>query len=66
MSFLLAIPSRLKQAQKEFIQVAGIAGFDPKAKAPSRPSNLHFKARPACDGVLREPVTANALMRSSP
>jgi hypothetical protein len=37
MSFLLAIPSRASsKAQKEFIQVAGIADFDPKAKARHR------------------------------
>ncbi len=45
---------RFKQAQKEFIQVAGMADFDPKAKA--RASDLRAEMKQASQEIAKDPA----------
>ena len=62
MSFLLAIPSRAsKQAQKEFIQIAGLADFDPKAKA--RATELREEMKRASQEIAKDPACMRAAER---
>ena len=46
--------ARFKQAQKEFIQVAGIADFDPKAKA--RAGELRDEMKRASQEIAKDPA----------
>src|SRR5712692_2455471 len=46
--------ARFKQAQKEFIQVAGVADFDPKAKA--RSAELREEMKQASQEIARDPA----------
>ena len=53
--------ARFKQAQKEFIQVAGIADFDPKAKA--RAGELRDEMKRASQEIAKDPVRMRAAER---
>jgi Ti-type conjugative transfer relaxase TraA len=46
--------ARFKQAQKEFIQVAGMADFDPKAK--TRSAELRTEMKQASQEIARDPA----------
>lgn len=46
--------ARFKRAQKEFIQVAGVADFDPRAKA--RAAELREEVRRASQEIARNPA----------
>jgi RNA helicase len=46
--------ARFKQAQKEFIQVAGLADFDPKAKA--RSAELREEMKQASQEIAKDPA----------
>ena len=53
--------ARFKQAQKEFIQVAGVADFDPKAK--TRAGELREKMKRASQEIARDPARMRAAER---
>ena len=53
--------ARFKQAQKEFIQVAGIADFDPKAK--TRAGELRDEMKRACQEIAKDPARMQAAGR---
>jgi Ti-type conjugative transfer relaxase TraA len=53
--------ARFKQAQKEFIQVAGMADFDPKAKA--RAQELREEMKQASQEIARDPARMRAAER---
>ena len=53
--------ARFKQAQKEFIQVAGIADFDPKAKA--RAGELREEMTRASQEIAKDPARMRAAER---
>ncbi|MGH7779271.1 MAG: Ti-type conjugative transfer relaxase TraA [Candidatus Binataceae bacterium] len=53
--------ARFKQAQKEFIQVAGTADFDPKAKA--RAAELREEMKRASQEIAKDPVRMRAAER---
>jgi len=53
--------ARFKQAQKEFIQVAGMADFDPKAKA--RSAELREEMKQASQAIARDPARMRAAER---
>ncbi len=53
--------ARFKQAQKEFIQVAGVADFDPKAKA--RSAELREEMKQASQEIARDPTRMRAAER---
>jgi Ti-type conjugative transfer relaxase TraA len=53
--------ARFKRAQKEFIQVAGIADFDPKAKA--RSAELREEMKQASQEIARDPARMRAAER---
>jgi hypothetical protein len=53
--------ARFKQAQKEFIQVAGVADFDPKAKA--RAGELREEMKRASQEIAKEPARMRAAER---
>jgi hypothetical protein len=53
--------ARFKQAQKEFIQVAGIADFDPKAKV--RAGELRDEMKQASQEIAKDPVSMRAAER---
>jgi len=53
--------ARFKQAQKEFIQVAGMADFDPKAKA--RAGDLRAEMKQASQEIAKEPARMRAAER---
>ena len=53
--------SRFKQAQKEFIQVAGLADFDPKAKA--RSAELREEMKRASQEIAKDPASMRAAER---
>jgi hypothetical protein len=53
--------ARFKQAQKEFIQVAGVADFDPKAKA--RSAELREEMKRASQEIARDPARMRAAER---
>jgi hypothetical protein len=53
--------ARFKQAQKEFIQVAGVADFDPKAKA--RSAELREEMKQASQEIARDPARMRAAER---
>jgi hypothetical protein len=50
--------ARFKQAQKEFIQVAGMADFDPKAKA--RSAELRAEMKRASEDIAKDPACIRA------
>jgi hypothetical protein len=50
--------ARFKRAQKEFIQVAGMADFDPKAKA--RAGELREEMKRASQEIARDPARMRA------
>ena len=53
--------ARFKQAQKEFIQVAGLADFDPKAKA--RSAELRDEMKRASQEIAKDPARMRAAER---
>jgi Viral (Superfamily 1) RNA helicase len=53
--------ARFKQAQKEFIQVAGLADFDPKAKA--RAGELREEMKRASQEIAKDPARMRAAER---
>src|SRR5712692_1979558 len=53
--------SRFKQAQKEFIQVAGLADFDPKAKA--RSAELREEMKRVSQEIAKDPARMRAAER---
>jgi Ti-type conjugative transfer relaxase TraA len=53
--------ARFKQAQKEFIQVAGLADFDPKAKA--RSAELRQEMKQASQEIAQDPARMRAAER---
>ncbi len=53
--------ARFKQAQKDFIQVAGVADFDPKAKA--RSAELREEMKRASQEIARDPARMRAAER---
>jgi hypothetical protein len=53
--------ARFKQAQKEFIQVAGMADFDPKAKA--RAGELRDEMKRASHEIAKDPARLRAADR---
>jgi Ti-type conjugative transfer relaxase TraA len=53
--------ARFKQAQKEFIQVAGLADFDPKAKA--RSTELREEMKRASQEIAKDPACMRAAER---
>ncbi len=53
--------ARFKQAQKEFIQVAGTADFDPKAKA--RAGELREEMKRASQEIAKDPARMRAAER---
>ena len=53
--------ARFKQAQKEFIQVAGVADFDPKAK--TRAAELREEMKQASQEIAKDPVRMRAAER---
>jgi Ti-type conjugative transfer relaxase TraA len=53
--------ARFKQAQKEFIQVAGLADFDPKAKA--RAAELRGEMKQASQEIAKDPARMRAAER---
>jgi hypothetical protein len=53
--------ARFKQAQKEFIQVAGLADFDPKAKA--RAGVLREEMKRASQEIAKDPARMSAAER---
>ena len=53
--------ARFKQAQKEFIQVAGMADFDPKAKA--RGAELRDEMKRSSQEIARDPARMRAAER---
>ena len=53
--------ARFKQAQKEFIQVAGVADFDPKAKA--RAGELRDEMKRASQEIAKDPAKLRAAER---
>ena len=53
--------ARFKQAQKEFIQVAGLADFDPKAKA--RAGELRDEMKPASQEIAKDQARMQAAGR---
>ncbi len=53
--------ARFKQAQKEFIQVAGTADFDPKAKA--RTAELREEMKRASEEIAKDPARMRAAER---
>jgi Ti-type conjugative transfer relaxase TraA len=53
--------ARFKQAQKEFIQVAGMADFDPKAKA--RAGELRDEMKRASQEIAKDPARLRAADR---
>jgi len=53
--------ARFKEAQKEFIQVAGMADFDPKAKA--RASELRGEMKRASQEIAKDPARMRAAER---
>jgi hypothetical protein len=53
--------ARFKQAQKEFIQVAGLADFDPKAKA--RGAELRDEMKQASQEIAKDPARMRAAER---
>ena len=53
--------ARFKQAQKEFIQVAGVADFDPKAKA--RAGELREEMKRASQEIAKDPARMRAAER---
>ena len=53
--------ARFKQAQKEFIQVAGVADFDPKAKA--RAGELREEMKRASQEIAKDPAHMRAAER---
>jgi len=54
--------ARFKQAQKEFIQVAGLADFDPKAKA--RAAALREEMKRASEAIAKDPARMRAAERA--
>jgi hypothetical protein len=53
--------ARFKQAQKEFIQVAGLADFDPRAKA--RSAELRDEMKRASQEIAKDPARMRAAER---
>jgi hypothetical protein len=53
--------ARFKQAQKEFIQVAGLADFDPRAKI--RSAELRDEMKRASQEIAKDPVRMRAAER---
>jgi hypothetical protein len=53
--------ARFKRAQKEFIQVAGMADFDPKAKA--RADELREEMKRASLEIVKDPARMRAAAR---
>ena len=53
--------ARFKQAQKEFIQVAGVADFDPKAK--TRAGELREEMKQASQEIAQDPARMRAAER---
>ena len=53
--------ARFKQAQKEFIQVAGLADFDPQAKA--RSAELRDEMKRASQEIAKDPARMRAAER---
>jgi hypothetical protein len=53
--------AHFKQAQKEFIQVAGIADFDPKAK--TRAGELREEMKRASQEIAKDPARMRAAER---
>ncbi|HTT76560.1 MAG TPA: Ti-type conjugative transfer relaxase TraA [Candidatus Binataceae bacterium] len=53
--------ARFKQAQKEFIQVAGLADFDPQAKA--RSAELRAEMKQASQAIAQDPARMRAAER---
>jgi hypothetical protein len=54
--------ARFKQVQKEFIQVAGMADFDPKAKA--RAGELREQMKRASQEIAKDPARMRAAVRA--
>jgi hypothetical protein len=53
--------ARFKQAQKDFIQVAGLADFDPKAKV--RSAELREEMKRASQEIAKDPARMRAAER---
>jgi len=53
--------ARFKQAQKEFIQVAGLADFDPQAK--TRAAELRQEMKQASEAIAKDPARMRAAER---